>query len=189
MDKHQDLAFAVMRETIERYSMTNLFNTELPMLKLMFYQLDRLISIHLPDLHNHFKVSIFLTFPFWQIFVAILGWANYIIIFQFTIFRYYFHINIINTNDVRKCLEAITCMGSLLYLRLESNFQSLHFSLKNIWRFTFKHDVRNDVGLIDESACKVTPWWANWHTKEIQRQTWWSRIEEAHDGGEIRMLA
>lgn len=57
MGKNEDLAFAVMRETIERYSLTNLFNTELPMLKLMFYQLDRLISIHLPDLHNHFKVS------------------------------------------------------------------------------------------------------------------------------------
>ena len=25
------------------------------MLKLMFYQLDRLIAINLPDLHNHFK--------------------------------------------------------------------------------------------------------------------------------------
>lgn len=41
--------------------MSYLFNTELPMLKLMFYQLDRLISINLPDLHNHFKVSPFLT--------------------------------------------------------------------------------------------------------------------------------
>lgn len=57
MDKQEALAFAVMREIIERYAMSNLFNTELPMLKLMFYQLDRLISINLPDLHNHFKVS------------------------------------------------------------------------------------------------------------------------------------
>ena len=37
MGKNEDLAFAVMRETIERYSLTHLFNTELPMLKLMFY--------------------------------------------------------------------------------------------------------------------------------------------------------
>lgn len=44
-----------MREVIERHAMANLFNMELPMLKLMFYQLDRLISIHLPDLHSHFK--------------------------------------------------------------------------------------------------------------------------------------
>jgi hypothetical protein len=57
MDKQEALAFAVMREIIERQTMTHLFNTELPMLKLMFYQLDRLISINLPDLHNHFKVS------------------------------------------------------------------------------------------------------------------------------------
>lgn len=55
MGKSESLAFAVMSEVIERYSMMNMFNTELPMLKLMFYQLDRLISIHLPDLHNHFK--------------------------------------------------------------------------------------------------------------------------------------
>lgn len=58
MEKQEALAFAIMREVIERYAMTNLFNTELPMLKLMFYQLDRLISINLPDLHNHFKVSL-----------------------------------------------------------------------------------------------------------------------------------
>lgn len=55
LDKEEALAFAVMREVIERHAMANLFNMELPMLKLMFYQLDRLISIHLPDLHNHFK--------------------------------------------------------------------------------------------------------------------------------------
>ena len=55
LGKEESLAFAVMREVIERYAMTHLFNTELPMLKLMFYQLDRLISINLPDLHNHFK--------------------------------------------------------------------------------------------------------------------------------------
>ena len=57
LGKEESLAFAVMREIIERYAMSHLFNTELPMLKLMFYQLDRLISINLPDLHNHFKVS------------------------------------------------------------------------------------------------------------------------------------
>lgn len=44
-----------MREVISRYSMQELFNTALPMLKLNFYQLDRLIAIILPDLHAHFK--------------------------------------------------------------------------------------------------------------------------------------
>lgn len=35
--------------------MHDLFNTQLPMLKLNFYQMDRLIAILLPDLHSHFK--------------------------------------------------------------------------------------------------------------------------------------
>jgi hypothetical protein len=52
------LAFAVMRESISRFKMSQLFNTELPMLKLNFYQLDRLIAILLPDLHSHFRVSV-----------------------------------------------------------------------------------------------------------------------------------
>mmetsp|Transcript_20917 Transcript_20917/g.19974 ORF Transcript_20917/g.19974 Transcript_20917/m.19974 type:complete len:445 (+) Transcript_20917:1627-2961(+) len=49
------LAFAVLREVIQKQKMSNLFNTELPMLKLNFYQLDRLVAILLPDLHAHFK--------------------------------------------------------------------------------------------------------------------------------------
>ena len=53
----ETLAFGSMKEVIERYSMSELFNEKLPMVKLMFYQLDRLIAIFLPDLHNHFKVS------------------------------------------------------------------------------------------------------------------------------------
>lgn len=52
----ESLAFAVMKEVINKFKMSELFNTELPMLKLNFYQLDRLISIILPDLHSHFKV-------------------------------------------------------------------------------------------------------------------------------------
>lgn len=35
--------------------MAQLFNSDLPMLKLFFYQLDRLVSIFEPDLHSHFK--------------------------------------------------------------------------------------------------------------------------------------
>jgi hypothetical protein len=50
-------AFAVMKALIHKYRMHEMFNTELPMLKLNFYQLDRLIAILLPDLHMHFKVS------------------------------------------------------------------------------------------------------------------------------------
>lgn len=54
-DQSEALAFAVMKAVIHRFKMHELFNTELPMLKLNFYQLDRLISITLPDLHMHFK--------------------------------------------------------------------------------------------------------------------------------------
>ena len=49
------LAFAVMRQIIQVFELSTLFNTELPMLKLNFYRLDRLISILLPDLHGHLK--------------------------------------------------------------------------------------------------------------------------------------
>lgn len=59
MEKEEAHAFAILREIIQKFEMDVLYNTELPMLKLLFYQLDRLISIILPDLHNHFKVSIF----------------------------------------------------------------------------------------------------------------------------------
>jgi hypothetical protein len=55
LDREESYAFAVLREVIQRYKMSHIFNTELSMLKLMFYQLDRLIAINLPDLHNHFK--------------------------------------------------------------------------------------------------------------------------------------
>ena len=48
-------AFAVMRQVINCFELSSLFNTELPMLKLNFYRLDRLISILLPDLHSHLK--------------------------------------------------------------------------------------------------------------------------------------
>ena len=55
LDKQEAYAFAVMKEVISKYNINHLFDQELPMLKLMFYQLDRLIAINLPDLHTHFK--------------------------------------------------------------------------------------------------------------------------------------
>lgn len=33
----ENLAYGVMKEVIEKFNMVNLFNPELPMLKLMFY--------------------------------------------------------------------------------------------------------------------------------------------------------
>ena len=53
--KDEALAFAIMRQVINFFELSTLFNTELPMLKLNFYRLDRLISILLPDLHGHLK--------------------------------------------------------------------------------------------------------------------------------------
>ena len=51
----ESLAYAVLKELIPRFQLACLFNTELPMLKLHFYQLDRLVAILLPDLHQHLK--------------------------------------------------------------------------------------------------------------------------------------
>jgi hypothetical protein len=47
----------VMKAVIQKFRMHEMFNTELPMLKLNFYQLDRLIAILIPDLHMHLKVG------------------------------------------------------------------------------------------------------------------------------------
>ena len=44
------LAFAVMRQIINLFELSTLFNTELPMLKQNFYRLDRLIALLIPDL-------------------------------------------------------------------------------------------------------------------------------------------
>lgn len=40
---------------IEKYDMVNMFNEDLPQIKVYFYQFDRLISMFLPELHAHFK--------------------------------------------------------------------------------------------------------------------------------------
>ncbi len=52
--ENEALSFAVLKELIDKFNLQMLFNTELSMLRLQFYQLDRLISIALPDLHRHF---------------------------------------------------------------------------------------------------------------------------------------
>jgi len=39
---------------MERFHMAELFNTDLPKLKLFFFQLDRLVSIVDESLHDHF---------------------------------------------------------------------------------------------------------------------------------------
>lgn len=56
--KDEALSFSIMKTIISKFEMFLLFNTETPKLKMSFYTLDRLISIILPDLHSHFKVSV-----------------------------------------------------------------------------------------------------------------------------------
>ena len=56
--KDEALSFQVMKKIIERNDMHMLFNTETSRLKMNFYTLDRLISILVPDLHTHLKVSL-----------------------------------------------------------------------------------------------------------------------------------
>lgn len=51
----EELAFKALTELVERFEMAAFFNSDLPKLKLFFYQLDRLVSIIEPDLHSHFK--------------------------------------------------------------------------------------------------------------------------------------
>ena len=53
--KDEEHAFKSMLGLIQKFNLTELFNSNLPRLKLYFYVLDRLISIYLPDLHDHFK--------------------------------------------------------------------------------------------------------------------------------------
>ena len=49
------LSYLALGRIIEIFQMEALFDLKVPKLKLMFYQFDRLIAIHLPDLHLHFK--------------------------------------------------------------------------------------------------------------------------------------
>lgn len=55
--KDEALSFQVMKSIIKKNEMHLLFNTETQKLKISFYTLDRLISILVPDLHTHLKVS------------------------------------------------------------------------------------------------------------------------------------
>ena len=53
--RDEETAFKALTELVERFNMADLFNSDLPRLKLFFYQLDRLVSIVEPELHDHFK--------------------------------------------------------------------------------------------------------------------------------------
>jgi len=111
--KEEALAFAVMRKIIQRFGMSNLFNTELPMLKLNFYQLDRLISILLPDLHAHFKVRRS-SLPVVNVFVLLVGGSSERLSFQLRVLHCPVYIRDELAGDSRTHVEAAQGMG-LLY--------------------------------------------------------------------------
>jgi Rab-GTPase-TBC domain len=85
-EQSEALAFAVMKAVIAKFRMHELFNTELPMLKLNFYQLDRLIAILLPDLHRHFKVRTLISNH-----ILCIGRANKLELLQFALLYHPFH--------------------------------------------------------------------------------------------------
>ena len=53
--RDEQLCFKSLMRVAEIFDMSSLYKKEMPMLKLFFYQMDRLIAIQLPQLHQHFK--------------------------------------------------------------------------------------------------------------------------------------
>jgi hypothetical protein len=53
--RDEEKCFKALQEIIAVNDMAELFDQELPKLKLFFYQVDRLLNIYLPQLHTHFK--------------------------------------------------------------------------------------------------------------------------------------
>ena len=56
--RDEEKVFKAMQAIVHQNDMADLFNQELPKLKLFFYQFDRLLNIQMPQLHSHFKVII-----------------------------------------------------------------------------------------------------------------------------------
>ena len=54
--KDEEKTFKALGEMVELYDMDQLFKSELPRLKLFFYQFDRILSIMSSPLNSHFKV-------------------------------------------------------------------------------------------------------------------------------------
>jgi len=55
--REEDITFRFFVKLVDKY-MKSFFEDDLESLRAVFYQFDRLISIFLPDLAEHFKVSI-----------------------------------------------------------------------------------------------------------------------------------
>ena len=57
LTKSEAHSFTLLKHILKKNEFSDLMNTETEKLKLAFYRLDRLISICLPDMHQHFKVN------------------------------------------------------------------------------------------------------------------------------------
>ena len=53
--RDEEVTFKTLMKLADQYDMLNLYKKELPKLKMFFYQLDRLIAVSLPQLHEHLK--------------------------------------------------------------------------------------------------------------------------------------
>lgn len=53
--KDEAITFKAFSGLINKFGMNELFKEELPLLKMFFYKLDRLVSMYLPDLYSHFR--------------------------------------------------------------------------------------------------------------------------------------
>jgi len=76
------------------------------MLKLNFYQLDRLIAILLPDLHTHLKVSFTSS-------LHLLGGVNQLEFLQLALLHYTLHKCLANANIGRQLPVAVAPVGLL----------------------------------------------------------------------------
>ncbi len=83
------------------------------MLKLNFYQLDRLIAIILPDLHSHFKVKLMISK-----LIPSLGWGYYFKLLQRPLLHNLIHKLSSNVDHWRPLWEALEALGLLHHCKL-----------------------------------------------------------------------
>jgi len=50
-----EVAFKALVVIIKRFGIADMFNKQLPMIKMFFFQMDRLLNIVDSDLNNHFR--------------------------------------------------------------------------------------------------------------------------------------
>lgn len=55
--KNEESAFKVLHAITDKYNMADLFNPDIPSLKLFFLQLDRMLCLTNPDLFTHFEAE------------------------------------------------------------------------------------------------------------------------------------